>query len=82
MRKLVVLFPGIGYSLDRPLLHFARRTAAGLGYEIRPVPYSGFPSGVRGDRDKLLLCYELARTQARALLSEDIPEDEWIDEPI
>ena len=70
MRKLAVLFPGIGYTMDRPLLHFSRRLAAGLGYEIRPLPYSGFPSGVRGDREKLLLCCETARTQAEKMLSD------------
>ena len=52
-RKLAVFFPGIGYTMDRPLLHFSRRIAADLGYELRPLPYTGFPSGVRGDREKM-----------------------------
>lgn len=27
LRKLAVIFPGIGYTVDRPLLHFSRRIA-------------------------------------------------------
>lgn len=70
MKKLAVLFPGIGYTLDRPLLHFARRIAAGQGYEIKPLPYAGFPAHVRDDRDKLLQCCQIARTRAAEMLSD------------
>lgn len=69
MRNLAVLFPGIGYTMDRPLLHFSRRLAAGRGYEIKPIFYTGFPSNVRGDRGKMLRCYEIARAQAEEALS-------------
>ena len=69
MRKLAVLFPGIGYALDRPLLYFSRRIAADLGYSLLPLSYTGFPANVRGDRDKLRLCCALARTQAEEQLS-------------
>lgn len=69
MRKLAVLLPGIGYSLDRSLLYFTRRIAADQGYEIRPVPYAGFPTQVRGDREKMLLCYRIAREQTMETLA-------------
>ena len=69
MRNLAVLFPGIGYTVDRPLLHFSRRIAADLGYETIPLPYTGFPRNVRGDRQKMVECYHIALTQARELLS-------------
>ena len=69
LQKLAVLFPGIGYTVDRPLLHFSRRIAADLGYEIKPLPYTGFPSNVRGDRQKMVECYHIALTQAREMLS-------------
>ncbi len=70
MRKLAVLFPGIGYTVDRPLLHFSRRIAENLGYEIKPLPYSGFPGNVRGDRQKMVECYELAMSQAGEMLAD------------
>ena len=65
MKKLAVLFPGIGYTMDRPLLHFCRRIAANHGYEIKQLHFTGFPSDVRGDREKMELCYILARVQTR-----------------
>lgn len=69
-RKLAVFFPGIGYTMDRPLLHFSRRIAADLGYELRPLPYTGFPSGVRGDREKMKACFAIALAQAGEMLSD------------
>ena len=68
-RKLAVFFPGIGYTMDRPLLHFSRRIAEDLGYEIKPLPYAGFPRGVRGDRKKMEECFRIALTQSREMLS-------------
>ena len=69
MKKLAILFPGIGYTMDRPLLYYCRKLAAGLGFESIPLSYTGFPSGVRGDRDKQLLCYEIARARTREQLT-------------
>ena len=69
-RKLAVFFPGIGYTMDRPLLHFSRSIAEGLGYEIKPLPYTGFPRGVRGDRKKMEACFHIALIQAREMLSD------------
>ena len=37
MGKLAVIFPGIGYTADKPLLYYSRRIAANLGYEIRTM---------------------------------------------
>ena len=34
MRKLLVLFPGIGYSTARPLLYYAKRMGQEKGYEV------------------------------------------------
>ena len=31
MKKLAVFFPGIGYSVDKPLMHYSRRFAADAG---------------------------------------------------
>ena len=69
-KKLAVFFPGIGYTMDKPLLYFSRRLAAELGYEIKPLPYGGFPRKVRGDRAKMAECYRLALSQAEEMLSD------------
>ena len=70
MRKLAVFFPGIGYTADMPLLYYSRSLAAERGYEIKLLPYGGFPRGVRGDRDKMAACWQLALTQAEEMLAD------------
>ena len=69
MKKLAVFFPGIGYTVDMPLMYYSRRLSAGLGYEIKLLPYGGFPGGVRGDPDKMAECYRLALRQSTEMLS-------------
>ena len=68
-RRLAVLFPGIGYHCDKPLLYYCAKLARASGYEVLPVPYGGFPEKVRGDGAKLRACLEIAWTQAEAMLS-------------
>ena len=46
--KLAVLFPGIGYHVDKPLLYYGRKLAVQRGYEVVGVPYGNFPDGVKG----------------------------------
>lgn len=70
MSKLAVFFPGIGYTMDRPLLHFGRRLATELGYEIKPLTYGGFPQKVRGDRSKMEEIFRLALSQAKEMLAD------------
>ena len=69
MSRLAVIFPGIGYTADRPLLHFSRRIAAAHGYEIRIMDYKGFPSKVKGDRKRMEESFDIALGQAREMLS-------------
>ena len=53
MKKAAVLFPGIGYHTDKPLLYYSKKIAAEHGYEIIEVPYGKFPKGVKGSREKM-----------------------------
>ncbi len=79
MGKLAVFFPGIGYTADKPLLHYSRRLAEERGYEIQLLPYSGFPRKVRGDRKKMAECYRIALRQAGEMLADtDMPSCEDI----
>ena len=43
MNKIAVIFPGMGYGKDKPLLYYAARQAKELGYEIRYVDYDDMP---------------------------------------
>ncbi len=68
--KIVCLFPGIGYTCDKPLLYYSWKMFASLGWKVVPVTYGGFPSGVKGDAEKMKLCAEMALSQAEDLLKE------------
>ena len=68
-RRVAVLFPGIGYHCDKPLLYYSAKLARAAGYEILPVPYGGFPEKVRGDGEKLRACMDIAWTQAEDMLA-------------
>ena len=70
MKRLAVIFPGIGYTADKPLLHYSRRIAERFGYESHVVPYTGFPKKVKGDADKMRKSCEIALTQAKEVLSD------------
>ena len=68
MRKIAVLFPGIGYTCDKPLLYYSAKLAAEKGYEVVRVPYGSFPPGVKGDAEKMYRCFVSAREQAEDIL--------------
>ena len=69
MKKLAVFFPGIGYTVDKPLMHYSRRLAANAGFEILLLPYSGFPQKVKGDRSKMAESCRIALKQSEEMLA-------------
>ena len=70
MSKLVILFPGIGYHCDKPLLYYGRKLAEQEGYECRTVSYVyDGDARIRGDREKMKKAFESLYAQAKELLS-------------
>lgn len=67
-KKLAVLFPGIGYTCDKPLLYYSSCLARQHGYEILPVTYTGFPKNVRDDAKKMQAAFSIALEQAKKQL--------------
>ena len=67
--KLAVIFPGIGYTADKPLLYFSRRIAVDNGYETRIMDYKGFPPKVKGDRNRMEESFFIALRQAEEMLA-------------
>ena len=59
-KMLAVVFSGIGYHGDKPLLYYSSRLARKYGYEIKCAEYGPLPSGVKGDAKKMYNAYELA----------------------
>lgn len=60
MKKIAVVFPGVGYHADKPLLYYSRKIAGQYGYEIICADYGQLPSGIKGDTKKMYAAYELA----------------------
>ena len=67
-KKIACLFPGIGYTCDKPLLYYSWKLLKGMGWEVVPVPYSGFPANVKGDPEKMRQCALMALEQAESIL--------------
>ncbi|MEE0955079.1 MAG: alpha/beta hydrolase [Eubacterium sp.] len=71
MKKgIAVVFPGIGYHVDKPLLYYSKKLAAGYGYEIKDVPYGGFKKNIKGNEKKMEEAYRDALKQCRSLLAD------------
>lgn len=66
--KLAVVFPGIGYNCDKPLLYYSSKAAKQLGYEIIRISYSNMPEGAKGSPEKMRLAFETALPQAEEQL--------------
>ncbi len=67
--KLAVLFPGVGYHVDRPLLYHSAKLARERGYEVCAVSYPPLPTGLRGKPEKIRQAIELCSRAASEQLS-------------
>lgn len=67
-RKIALVFPGIGYHVDKPLLYYSKRIAAEHGFEVFDVSYGNFPKGVKGDSKKMEECFDMALSQSEEIL--------------
>lgn len=70
MKKIAVIFPGVGYHADKPLLYYSKKIASQNGYEIVEVPYGKFPKGVKGSREKMEKAFFSAVEQAEEILKD------------
>ena len=68
--KLAILFPGIGYHCDKPLLYYAKKLAAKYGFVIREVAYGDLPKNVKGDPEKMAECYRTGLARAEEQLAD------------
>lgn len=69
--KLMILFPGIGYTNDRPLLYYTGKMAASeFGFALKKVSYRGLPDKVKGDPVKMKEAFQAALRSAEDDLKE------------
>ena len=67
-QKLAVIFPGIVYHKDKPLLYYAARLAIQHGYRILSVEYHDMPQKIRGNADMMQTAAALAAAQSKEAL--------------
>ena len=68
--KLAVIFPGIGYHSDKPLLYFSKKLAAEAEYEIVEIEYQDMPENIKGNSDRMNQAYVIALDQTRQILED------------
>ena len=66
--KIAVFFPRIGYTNDKPLLHYSRKLAAEHGYEVICTGYHDLPEKIRGNKEKMIQAGRMAFEQCKELL--------------
>lgn len=67
--KLMIFFPGIGYTNDRPLLYYTGKMAASeFGFTLKKVSYRGLPDKVKGDPVKMKEAFQAALRSAEDAL--------------
>lgn len=78
MERIAVVFPGMGYGKDKPLLYYAARQAKELGYEIVCTDYDDMPPMAGTDIEA-----KTAWTEAAYLMAaEQLAGIDWEDKEI
>lgn len=54
MKKIAVLFPGMGYHTDKPLLYYTKKIARQHGFEIAEVKFQGLDKSLLHDRKAMM----------------------------
>lgn len=67
--KLCVLFPGIGYHCQKPLLRLSAEAANAEGYDVIALKYTDFPDGAKGNEEKMRLAAAHALKQSEEQLT-------------
>lgn len=78
MSKIAVFFPGIGYSLEQPLLHESKKMVQDMGYDVLLLQYHDMPERVRGDKERIRFATVLAYEQTEDAL-DGVPFDAYED---
>jgi phosphoglycolate phosphatase len=79
MSRLLVIFPGVGYHCDKPLLYYGRKLAAEHGYEESiNLSFTPVVDKIRGNREKMEDTFRALYGQAEEALQE-VKWDEYGD---
>ena len=81
MKKLAVIFPGMGYTKDRPLLYYTGKLAVRHGYELLHLDFSGIEWSKEQIKDTVFMkqvLEECLRRTRQALLQADISSEDEV----
>ncbi len=67
-RKVAVIFQGIGYNDDKPLLYYSKKIALERGCEVFSVEYGNIDKAWLKDKEKMLEAFNLAVRQTEEQL--------------
>ena len=67
-RKIAVIFPGMGYHKDKPLLYHPGRLVRELGYEVVAVGYHDLPQKILGNLKLMREAADMAYIQTKEQL--------------
>ncbi len=70
MEKLAIVFPGMGYHADKPLLYYSKKMARSMGYKIIDLSYQGFPKPEKESEESMMQIFEIAKQQTEEQLKE------------
>ncbi len=68
-KRIAVIFPGVGYTQDKPLLYYTSKLLEVKKYEIVNVSYHDIPSGIKGDAAAGRNAAEIAYAQVEEQLA-------------
>ena len=70
MSGIVVIFPGIGYNINKPLLYYGRKLAAMAAYDTEvSMEYSYRPGDIFGNQEKISETIRIFTKEAEERLS-------------
>ena len=69
-KNLMVIFPGIGYHSDKPLLYYAKKIAMQNDFEIKEVDFEGLSKDAIENRKMMIEAFGVAVQQAESQLKD------------
>ena len=72
MKNIVIIFPGLGYTADKPLLYYGLKVACECGYrEYRKVSFAPLDkSNIRGNETAMMAAFDRLYKQAEEQLAD------------
>lgn len=68
--RIAVIFQGIGYNADKPLLYYSKKIALERGYDVKVVEYSGIDKNCLENKNKMLKAFDLVVRQTEDQLKD------------